>query len=61
MKCYKTVTIVFRIIGGARVLKWEVNNASLFRYLNPPMISEVHKNNMCAYFYIIYCCRRLLS
>ena len=21
-----------------------------FRYLNPPMISEVHKNNMCAYF-----------
>ena len=30
--------------------KWEVNNASLFRYLNPPMISEVHKNNMCAYF-----------
>ena len=21
-----------------------------FRYLNPPMISELHKNNMCAYF-----------
>ena len=21
-----------------------------FRYLNPPMISDVHKNNMCAYF-----------
>ena len=21
-----------------------------FRYLNPPMISEVHTNNMCAYF-----------
>ena len=21
-----------------------------FRYLNPPMISEMHKNNMCAYF-----------
>ena len=21
-----------------------------FRYLNPPMISEVHKNSMCAYF-----------
>ena len=21
-----------------------------FRYLNPPMISEVHKNNICAYF-----------
>ena len=21
-----------------------------FRYLNPPRISEVHENNMCAYF-----------
>ena len=24
--------------------------APFFRYLNPPMISEVHKNNMRAYF-----------
>ena len=23
-----------------------------FRYLNPPMISKVHKNNTCAYFFL---------
>ena len=41
--------------------KWEVKNASLFRYLNPPMISEVYKTTCVLNFYIIYCCRRLLS
>ena len=41
--------------------KREVNNVSFFRYLNPPMISEVYKTTCVLNFYIIYCCRRLLS
>ena len=62
VKCYKTVTIVFRI--HRRCQGTESGRSTMppfFRYLNLPMISEVHKNNMCALFYIIYCCLRLLS
>ena len=51
MKCYKTVTIVFRI--HRRCQGTESGSSTMppfFRYLNPPMISEVHKNNMCVKF-----------
>ena len=56
----KTVSIVFRIHRRCQGTEsGRSNNASLFRYLNPPMISEVHKKqHVCLFFYIIYCCRR---
>ena len=47
----KTVTIAFRI--HRRCQGTESGRSTMppfFRYLNPPMISEVHENNMCAYF-----------
>ena len=50
VKCYKTVTIVFRI--HRRCQGTESGRSTMppfFRYLNPPMISEV-KNNIHAYF-----------
>ena len=49
VKCYKTVTVVFCIHRWCQ--DTEIGRSTMppfFRYLNPPMISEVHKNNMCA-------------
>ena len=62
VKCYKTVTIVFRI--HRRCQGTESGRSTMppfFRCLNPPTISEVHKTTCVLNFYIIYCCRRLLS
>ena len=51
VKCYKTVAIVFVILRRCQGTEsGRSTKPPFFRCLNPPMISEVHKNNMCAYF-----------
>ena len=51
VKGYKTVTLVFRIHRRCQGTEsGRPTTPPIFRYLNPPMISEVRKNNMCAYF-----------
>ena len=57
----KRLPLYFASIGGARVLKVGGQQCLTFRYLNPPMISKVHKTTCVLIFYIIHCCRCLLS